>query len=255
MSLLRTIVAVIGFGGALLFGAAFVVSYARPALVEQAAATVVRNEVERRVRETAFALDGGALAEIAARAAPQKQAEIARVHALLADSVAARVARVAAEMRDPDCPCRRPVAGAALGWRLVRLSQLDERLTALARARYLDVTAQLMREFRIFTAANALVLLFLGIAVVTRPSARLHLLPPAVILVCSAALVGLVYLFGQDWLHTIVFSSYLGLWYFAYLGAAFVLLGDVVLNRGRITTHLLNAGSGAVGSTAAVLPC
>jgi hypothetical protein len=119
----------------------------------------------------------------------------------------------------------------------------------------MQVSAKLLREFRIFTAANALVLLFLGIAVVVRRNARVHLLPPAVILVVSAAVVGWFYLFQQDWLHTIVFSDYVGMSYFAYLAAPVLLIGDVMLNRGRVTVHLLNAGCSVVGSAASVLPC
>jgi hypothetical protein len=69
-----------------------------------------------------------------------------------------------------------------------------------------------------------------------------------VILVCSAGVVGWFYLFQQNWLHTIVFSNYVGMSYFAYLAAPVLLIGDVMLNRGRVTAHLLNAGSSVAGS-------
>jgi hypothetical protein len=259
MSRLRIFVAALGFGGALLFGAAIVASYKHPTFVEGVAKNIIRAEVERRVGEKADAFDAGWLGTIATHLAQRNDVEIAAVRQMLADSLHAKVATIAAQMRDPDCACRATaLAGmgdAPLLWRMSIASHVNERLSALIRTRYMDVSARLMREFRIFTAANALVLLFLGIAVVARRNARLHLLPAAAILVCSAGVVGWFYLFRQDWLRTIVFSDYVGLTYFAWLAAPALLIGDVMLNRGRVSAHLLNAGSSVVGSAASVLPC
>jgi hypothetical protein len=255
MAPLRILVATLGLAGALLFGAAFAVSYARPDVVEETAAKMVRAEVERGVREQGAALAGGPAAAIAAGIAQRNEAEIAQLRTLLADSLHAKVARISAEMRDPDCACRETGAAGTLDWRTLAQSQAGERLAALIRAKYMDVAASLMREFRIVTAANTLVLLMLGIAVVVRRDARLHLLPPALILATAAAGTGYAYLFGQDWLHTIVFSDYVGFAYFAYLGIAAVFLGDVTLNRGRVSAQVINVGADAVGSTLTVLPC
>lgn len=257
MSRLRILVATIGFGGALLFGSAFLVSYTHPTAVEGLAANLVRAELERRVDERVAALDAGWLGGMAALLARNAK-ESAALRRTLSESVPAKVARVAAEMRDPDCACRSATPAAVPEpaiWRVSLLSLARERLTALVRATYMDVSAKLMREFRVFAGANALVLLFLGIAVAVRRNARVHLLPPAVILLCSAGVVGWFYLFRQDWLHAIVFSDYVGLAYLAYLAAPALLVGDVVLNRGRMTASLLNAGAEAVGSTACLLPC
>jgi hypothetical protein len=210
--------------------------------------------VEKRID----ALDAGWLGTLAAGLALREEGEIAAIRYRLADSLHAKVATVAEEMRDPGCECRRSVLSGIREqqlWRVSIFPLVMTRLTVLIRTRYMDVAEKLIREFRIFTAANALVLLFLGIAVVVRRNARLHLLPPAVILVCSACVVGWFYLFQQDWLHTIVFSDYVGLSYFAWLAAPVLLIGDVVLNRGRVSAHLLNAGSSVVGSAASVLPC
>jgi hypothetical protein len=258
MSWLRILVATFGFGGALLFGSAFVASYTHQTLVEEMAKDAIRAEVERRVHERVASLDAGWLGAVGGYLARRNATEIAAVRDRLTDSVQAKVARIATEMRNPDCECRKAIAAVAeapLVRRLDLLSRANERLTVLIRGRYMDVAAKLTREFRIFTAANALVLLFLGIAVVVRRNARLHLLPPALLLLGSAVVVGWFYLFEQDWLHTVLFSDYVGLAYFAWLAAPVLLIGDVVLNRGRISAHLLNAGANAVGATASALPC
>ena len=76
---------------------------------------------------------------------------------------------------------------------------------------------------------------------VLRPRASWHLLPAAVVLVLAAGVTAYLYLFNQNWLHTVVFSDYVGWAYFAYLGVAAGLLGDVVLNRGRIVGNVLSS--------------
>ena len=257
LSVLRTALAILGFGGALIFGAAFAMSYARPAWVEALAKDVVQAEVEKRVRAQVAEAADGTLAGIAADALQRNETQVEAARRMLADSLRAKVARVAAEMRDPDCACRQGVA-THIGngnWRGAVLSAANERMTALIRAKYLDVAAGLTREFRIFTAVNALVLLMLGIAVVVRRNAGLHLLPPAVILACAAVAVGYVYLFRQDWLHTIVFGEYVGLAYVAWLGVAFALLADVALNRARVMVRLVNGCINVAGGTASAVPC
>ena len=102
-----------------------------------------------------------------------------------------------------------------------------------------EVVRALLREFRIFTAANALIFLLLGATTYWRRTAGLQLLLPAVVLVGSATLVGAFYLFAQDWLHTILFSDYVGLGYFAYVGMEAVCLADIVFNRARVTTEVV----------------
>ena len=45
-----------------------------------------------------------------------------------------------------------------------------------------------------------------------------------------------LYLFSQDWLLTIIHGDYVGFAYIGWLGAAFLLLLDIAINRGRVTT-------------------
>jgi hypothetical protein len=58
-----------------------------------------------------------------------------------------------------------------------------------------------------------------------------------------------------DALHTIVFGQYVGLAYALYLTVVALLLADVVLNRARVTTRLVNVALQAVGSVATAVPC
>jgi hypothetical protein len=83
----------------------------------------------------------------------------------------------------------------------------------------------------------------------------LQLLLPAVVMVGAVMVTGGLYLFNQDWLHAILFADYVGLAYPVYLACVALLLGDVVLNRARVTTPIVNMLLEAVGAAVRAVPC
>lgn len=240
--------------GLLVFGGAFVLSYTNPAFVESVAHKVLLIELEHRVGERLDGLMDTRLGSALARLSGRNAEEIEALKHNLARDLPARIGAIAEQMRDPACPCRK-VLDAVSRDRLGQLTHINERIDTLIRTRYMEVAAALTREFRIFTGANALVFALLGIAVVVRKRAGAHLLLPAVVLIGSALLVGGMYLFAQDWLHTILFAKYVGLAYFAWMGLAIAFLSDIIFNRGRMVTRLMNGVLNAVGSTLSFMPC
>jgi hypothetical protein len=255
---LRGAVALLGFGGGLLFAAAFVYSFINPVDVEQRARVAIEAEVRSRVDAHIERLDGSGLSAIARRLSDESQAKVERVRQQLKGGLPARIAGISARMRNLDCECRRQVEANASAWlqgSILVQEDLQARLESLIRTKYMEVAGQVLREFRIFTGVNAAVLLLLGVAVVAKRKAGVHLVPAAVVLVVASVVVGYFYLFQQDWLHTLVFGDYVGLWYLGYLATAALLLGDLLVNRARVTAHLISALLGAMGSVIVVVPC
>ena len=119
----------------------------------------------------------------------------------------------------------------------------------------MDVTKELKRDVRIFTASNAAAFLMLLAIASLKPRAITHLFVPGILLATSALLCSYFYIFEQNWLLTIIHSDYLGWAYMGWLGGVFLFLCDIVLNHGRVTTEILNALASAVGSAAAFVPC
>lgn len=254
MPRLRVLLLTISAAGTAVFASLFVLSFVRPILVESLTKELVRREVEARVRERVSSLSGSRLAQMAQRVIVRNDRRMAE----LAEELPRKVAAVVAEMQDADCHCRKAIVGGAsafLKLELLSHSALNDHLVGLIRAKYGQVTQALLREFRIFTGANALVFLLLGITTYARRRAGLQLLLPAVVLLGAAFVVGTLYLFGQNWVHTVVFSNYVGLGYFAYLTAVAVFLLDVVFNHGRVSTEIVNAALNAAGAAITAVPC
>ena len=244
MPLLRATVFALGLIGALLFGSAWLASLVAPNWVEQIGRELVRQEVQKRVGQKIDALDQSALVGLARRYGGEQAARAERATRQLREQLPAKVAAVTAQMRDKDCTCRRAIEErleAGLLADLADATRLQQRVGGLVRTQYMHTAAQLVREFRIFTGTNALVFALLAAAVLWRPRANIHLLPAAAVLVLAAGVTGYLYLFNQNWLHTVVFGSYVGWAYLAWLGVAAALLGDVCLNRGRVVGNVLSS--------------
>ena len=255
MHLLRGIVFTIGVAGALLFGSAWVVSMVAPGWVEQVGRDLVRQQVEKRVGEKLQVLDQSALVGLARRLGGEQAQRAERAARQLREQLPAKVAKVTAQMLQLDCECRQNIQRSleqGLLRDLVDAQRLEQRIHGMIRAQYMDTAAKLIREFRIFTGANALVFALLAATVVIRRRATWHVLPAAGVLVLAALVTGYLYLFHQNWLRTVVLNDYVGWAYLAYLALAAGLLGDVCLNRARLTVKALsNVGP----SDISLFPC
>jgi hypothetical protein len=244
--------------GALLFGAAFVLSWSHPLLVERAAREVIRIEVERRVGQRIDELSDTRIAGFARRALRATRLEIEHRKRDIREQLPRRVANLVADMMDADCECRRRLVAhseAAAHGRLASLAGVEQRLTGLIEASYASVRRGLLREFRIFTGSNAAAFALLGLTTLVRRKAGLQLFLPVLVLVGAVAVTGSLYLFNQDWLHTIVFGEYVGFGYALYLAVVAASLADIAFNRARVSTGIVNAALQAVGSAASAVPC
>jgi hypothetical protein len=255
---MRILALIVALLGTMIFGTALLASYTNATAVETLGRELIRIEVERRVGEKVEALENSKIAALAARLSERNKAKIGQISRQLKDGFPKKVAAVVAEMRNLDCPCRKAIDATVtslLEGQRYALSDLNERLATLIRTKYMEVAQSLTREFRIFTGANMVVFAALGFVTLARPRTNLHLVLPMIVLVGSAAIVAYFYLFEQNWFHTIVFSDYVGLAYFGYLGAAITWMLDIFFNRARITSAVINAVATAVGSAVNVSPC
>jgi hypothetical protein len=219
---------------------------------------IVRLEIERQVDARLDTLSNADVLALARKALGKTEADMAALRRQIEAEIPARVASVMADMLQAHCECRkRLVAHAGTAWaeRLGSLSEARERLGELIESSYAHVTASLLRELRVFTAANALLFVALAVISASRPRSSVQLLLPALVLVLAAVVTATLYLFGQDWLHTLIFSDYVGLAYFGYLALAVALLSDIAFNRARVSTRILNGVASAVGAAFQAAPC
>lgn len=255
MKALRFFVLLFGLAGSLLFTGAFISSWTTPHFISKTAREVIRYRVAQEMNEKVEALGAEFLVEKAKILMKDKADEIDRLKLFLKAKIPELVAMIANQMADPDCPCRKwtpePLRYVLLAM-LADATQMQERLAGLIKTKYLETEAQLTREFRIFTGTNAVAFVLLTLAVLIRRRAGLHFLPLGLVLLLATLVTSYFYLFNQNWLHTIVFGDYVGFAYAAYLVFVFACLGDIVLNRARVTVAALD---GIFGGLLSFSPC
>ena len=258
----RHVLLLTGLLGAALFGFFFALTIHTPEWVESFAADFIEREVSARVDRRIDAIQppsgDGALARMATSMYERNAAEMERHREALRSQVHERMAAAIAGIRDPDCECRARWAERikqGTSTRIHALERANERIAELIHATYAEVVTSLKRDIRIFSGASAAMFLLLVAAAFLKPRAIVQLFVPGLLLVLATVTCAWFYVFRQDWLMTIIHNDYVGLGYVAYLALVFGLLCDVVLNKARVTTRIVNAGFNAIGSAATALPC
>lgn len=246
---LRTFAAV----GLLLFGGILLLTFISPLQIERQARDYLRGEVEQRVNARLDQHQSPTLEKAASLLAGRYQAQIDSARQKLSEQLPARVEELVGQMQDPGCACRQPVVVAGIDWQ-AGLARMQERLTSLARNEYLQLVDGLLHELRIFTGSNALAFLLMLLATLRR-QARVQQMLPAVLLLVAVLISSYFYLFQQNWFFSILFNDYLGYAYAGYLGVVYLLLCDLLLNRARVVSWLINRVLDMLGSTLQVAPC
>ena len=256
----------LGILGAALFATMFYFTFSVPGWVEDIGASYIEREVEKRVDSTIDeTIDTvrpiskeNALGRFAESVFEKNEERIAELKTSLKNRAHEQLADAIAEIRNLDCECREKVAswlesGIESNIRLLQVA--NDSLTDFVQYKYMGVVAELKRDVRIFAASNAAAFLALLLVSFLKPGAVRHLFVPGLLLAASTLVCSWFYVFEQDWLMTIIHSDYLGFAYLAWLGVAFLFLCDIALNRGRVTTHIVNSILEAFGSAATLLPC
>ncbi len=252
----------IGVVGAAIFLTFFAFTYSVPGWVETFAADYIESEAQKRIDASIDAIQppesDSALAKLAQSMYEKNEAQIERAKTNLRNKVHEQWAAALAAIRDLDCECRKQWEDwfeSGLNSNIALLQAANERISDFIQSTYMDVATDLKRDIRVFTASNATVFLLLLVVSFLKPQAMMHLFLPGVLLTISTLVCSYFYLFEQNWLLTIIHSSYVGFAYLAWLGLVFLFLCDIVFNRGRVTTEILNAFFNAVGSALSAVPC
>jgi len=248
----------IGVVSAVIFATFFAITYSVPGWVEDFAADYIESEAEKRIDSSIDAIgppeSDGALTRLAQSIYERNEAQIEQAKANLRNKVHEQWAAALALIRDLDCECRQKYADlfeSGFKTDIGLLMLANDRIVDFIHSSYMDVATELKRDIRIFTASNAVVFLLLLLVSFLKPQAITHLFLPGILLAISTLVCSYFYIFEQNWLLTIIHSSYLGFAYLVWLGVVFLFLCDIVFNRGRVTTEILNA----VGSALSVVPC
>ena len=119
---------------------------------------------------------------------------------------------------------------------------------------YHQTLAAVRADVQLFLISNLFLLCFALVLSIFKARAALHLLPVSVSLTMATVLAASWYVFGQNWLLTILYGDYWGWGYLGLVGGMFLLLCDIALNKARISTGIVNT-IGSAFNIVPIVPC
>lgn len=248
---MKTFIRASGVIGTLLFAAVFILSYADPVKLEKSARPFVQKELEKAVHAKLGLAKKAPTQKIMGLLSNTYKNEANRIKKLIEDEVPERVAAVVSQMLDPDCECRKElhsdIKASVKNILVGRINSLETarmQMDEIIKNGYIFIVKRLLLDLRIFSGTNAAAfLLVLGISFI-QPGKQRHLMAPSVLLIMTTVACTAIYVFGQNWFHTIIFNNYTGYGYIAYMAVIFAFLSDILLNMGRLTNIAVNAIGG-----------
>lgn len=217
----------------------------------------VQQETEAALADVAASSSAEEIASIAGVFSKRLESEIDALRRSTESGAPELIAEILAAACRLDCE-RKEAADEKI--RGVFNSLIDRYGVALERARsmvvgeYDRVMNELRADLLIFSASTFAAFCAAFLLALHRGAASVHLFPLSITLTLATALAIFWYIFGQDWVLSIIFSDYWGWSYATLLGVLWILLADIAINRARITTEIINAIGQSFGSFS-VSPC
>ena len=143
----------------------------------------------------------------------------------------------------------------SMKFQLASLEAAKTKLVDFSHVKYMDIVQKLTLDVRIFLGANAFIFILMFLVSFMRPQAIKHLFLPGGLMLISTVMCSYFYLFEQNWFYTIIYNNYTGFSFIGYLVFVFGILCDIVFNKARITTEVINACLNAIGSVGSLAPC
>ena len=256
-----------GFGllGMIMFIPLFLFTFADPQLVERSGKAFIewklQSETDNKIDSIHLPAPSN-LEKILGKKAEllRSETEIAleEIKRQLKADVPAILAAQIAKVRDLDCECRKFWESKLRDSMLVKVASLEtakEKIIEFGHAKYMEIVGKLTLDVRIFLGTNAAIFVLLFAVSFMKPMAIKHLFLPGGLMLISTVVCSYFYLFEQNWFYTIIYNDYTGYSYMGYLTFVFVILCDIIFNKARVTTEVINAFLGAIGHAAVLVPC
>lgn len=255
----------IGLLGMFLFVPLFLFTFSDPHLIESSGSTFIKwklqSETDRKIDSMQLPAPTKfekLLGKKAKELRNKTEKNLANLKQQLKADAPAFIAAQIAKLRDLDCECRKlweQKLRNSLQNNIASLKIAKARLIDFSQAKYMEIVEKLTLDIRIFLGANAIVFILLFLCSFLKPLAVKHLFLPAGLMFISTIICSYFYLFEQNWFYTIIYNDYTGYSFIGYLVFVFTILCDIVFNKARITTEIINACLQAIGQVGSLAPC
>lgn len=217
----------------------------------------VEQKVDSQFSSVANSDTAEKISEMAGRFSDRLERRVDNIRGSLDAGLDVFIADVLAAACELDCERRAEAEAAVREYfeeKIERYGVALDRVEDVIRGEYEYVMQELRRDLSIFSLSNAIVLAVAFLLAVFRGPAARHLLPVSYVLIVSTVMVSIWYIFGQDWVMTLIYNDYWGWGYSILLGFISLLLLDIAINSARVTTEIFNLVINTIGQVP-LTPC
>lgn len=246
----------------LVYSMAFVYTLQSPHTIEKDATEFIKKEIEKRTNEKIDTLsqkyENNKLVKLSKKFYDKENEQLKLYQEALKQKVHEKMTAVVAKMQKWDCECREKYGEFVKGIfdaQVKKLSESVNKLQEFMQYQYMNVVQNLLNDFRIFTGSNLLVVVMLLLLMLIKPQANLQIGLLVGFTALSTLVTSYLYIFEQNWFFTIIYNDFIGYAYLAYLGVIFFFLWDIIFNKARITTEIVNAILNVIGSSFSAVSC
>lgn len=254
----QAVLRVFGFFGAVIFLPLFLFTFSDPHSIERAGQSFIEWKLSTETENKVNAIQIPTSNKLGAFLNNKVGKQLDDLKQQLHDDLPAILASQITQMKNLSCECRKNweqrIAN-SINLKISTLQAAKNKIADFSQAKYMQIVEKLTADVRIFLGVNSAVFIIFLLVSFLKPRAIKHLFLPGVLLLLSTVVCSYFYLFEQNWFYTILYNDYTGFVYLSYLGLVFMVLSDIVFNKGRVTTEVLNMFLSAIGRMAVLVPC
>ncbi len=248
--------------GTLIYGVAFVYSFTSPQSIEKNARGFIKEQVAKKTHEKIDNIGSkykeNRLVKLSAKIFKKKKEQLALYKESLKLKIDEKLANVMAKMLNLNCECRQKYKGIFhdfITTKITNLKTATKRLESFMTQKYMYVVENVIKDFRVFLGSSFIVLFIMLLLLFTKPQVSIQVNMLAGLMLVSTLVSSYLYIFKQNWFYTIIYNDFLGFAYLMYLGIIFLFLCDIIFNKARITTEIVNMILNAIGSSLSAISC
>lgn len=258
LSTARRFLIIVSLLGIIIFSLGLAVTFASQETVERSAQSFIQHQISKEMQSIGNEASSSSYVEQLKEFERIFEDESAQVKKYLANNLDQKIADAIAALCSLDCDKReniRQSIRSGLEARLERVGVSLDTVQSFIQGRYTAILEQLRYDLRIFLMTNIVMFACVAFAMLIKRRACIQLFVPAGLLTVSTVLSICLYVFGQNWFYTLLYEDFWGYTYSVYAGLIFLSLLDVVINRARVTSFIINAITSVLGSALSVVPC
>ena len=235
----------------LIYGFIFILSFTSTDTIRVGAKEFIKYQISKEIHTKIDKLNDNKLVKYIKNKSKEKNAKLQKYKEFLKKHLSSIVDKITEKLSKEECECRkrrRNFVSSFLTTKINNTKKAISHLKEFIHYKYINITSKLIKDIQIASASSFLAMLLISSLLFFKSKLSVQINLLSLLMLLSTLAGTWLYIFKQNWFYTIIYNGYIGFWYMGYLAIVFLLIADIVFNKARVTTELLNAFFSAIGS-------